>query len=404
MESRMKAVIALLIGILIPLSTAAWSMALTSNTTSTTTNTTSTGNGTGNSYLNISLQLQAYNLLLIVDGAANYTSTLIQNLNASNVTIPASILANYTKAENLRAQAWDYYSAGLYNKSIETSLLALNTYKDVVQSLTAYLSAGPINNQSRYEYAPIIAEAKAELHRAASYFPYAEKVILRAQKDGLNVTEIQSLYEQTKEAYMKVAEDLANGKYSSLEADLRKAEELMDRLQEEIIELNEEIANAEAERIAHAFMRKLQEQMMAMEHLMMQFGNSSEEMSMLNQNLAQLQLMYSQFEKMIQEGEYNMTLQIMAEINKELKSMVEFNKELRKERGKNKGHRGKHWEENNQTSSLQNQTNTTSTESNITTSTTTNTTNTTTNTMPTNDENSDNETHTSTPSNGGHRR
>ena len=397
MESKMRAIMAILIGILIPVSTAAWSMALTSNTTATTTLPTNSS-ATTNTSANVSLQVQAYNLLVIVDGVANYTSTLISNLEASNVTIPASILANYTEAEDLRAQAWSYYSAGFYNKSIETSLLALETYKGVVQSLTAYISSGPTNNT----YAALIAEAKAALHRAASYFPYAEKVIIKAQKDGLNVTAVQSLYEQTKEAYMKLAEDIANGDYTNLEADLKNAEELMDKLQEEIQELNNEIANVEAEKIAHAFMKKLEEQMMATEHLMMQLGNSSEELSMLNKNLAQLQLIYSQFEEMVKNGEYNKALQIMEDANKKLKSVVESNKEVRKEAEKGKGHKGKHWEENNQTSSMQNQTNTTSTSENNMTTSTSNTT-TTTGTMPSNEENTSDNDHNPMPPSGGHK-
>ncbi|WP_457741613.1 hypothetical protein [Thermococcus sp.] len=397
MDSKMRAIIAILIGILIPLSTAAWSMALTSNTTSTATLPTNSSTMTNTSVsVNVSLQIQAYNLLVIVDGVANYTSTLIANLEASNVTIPTSILANYTEAEDLRTQAWSYYSAGFYNKSIETSLLALEAYKGIVQSLTAYISAGPTNNT----YATLIAEAKAALHRGASYFPYAEKVIIKAQKDGLNVTVVQSLYGQTKEAYMKLAEDIANGDYTNLEADLKNSEELMDKLQEEIQELNNAIANVEAEKIARAFMKKLEEQMMATEHLMMQLGNSSEELSMLNKNLAQLQLIYSQLEEMVKNGEYNKALQIMEDANKKLKSVVESNKEVRKEVEKGKGHKGKHWEENNQTAPMQNQTNTTSTsENNMTTSTS----NTTTGTMPGNEENTSENNHNPTPPSGGHK-
>ena len=331
MEPKVKVIIAILIGILIPLSTAAWSVALTSNTTTTTT--AANGTVTSNTSTNVSLQVQAYNLLVIVDGVANYTSTLITSLEESNVTIPASVLANRTEAENLRLQAWDYYTAGFYNQSIETSLLALETYKGVIQSLTAHISTGPTNNT----YATIIAEARAALHRAASYFPYAEKVILKAQKEGIDVTAVQNLYEETKDAYTKVAEDIANGDYASLETDLKNAEELMEELQAAIGELNKEIANAEAERIAHAFMKKLEEQMMATEHLMMQLGNSSEEIKMLSQNLATLQLMYSQFEEMIKNGEYNKALQMMEEANKKLKSVVESNKKLRKEIEKGRG-------------------------------------------------------------------
>ncbi len=394
MESKMRAIMAILIGILMPLSTAAWSMALTSNTTATTTIPTNSSTTT-NTSANASLQVQAYNLLIIVDGVANYTSTLISNLKTSNATIPALIIANYTEAEDLRAQAWSYYSAGFYNKSIETSLLALETYKSVVQSLTAYISSGPTNNT----HAALIAEAKAALHRGANYFPYAEKVIIKAQKDGLKVTAVRSLYEQTKEAYMKLAEDIANGDYTNIEADLKNAEELMDKLQDEIQELNNEIANAEAEKITHAFMKKLEEQMMATEHLMMQLGNSSDELSMLNKNLAQLQLIYSQLEEMVKNGEYNKALQIMEDANKKLKSVVESNKKVRKEVEKGRGHKGKHREENNQTSSLQNQTNTTSTSGN---NMSTNS-NTTTGTMPGNEENTSNNDHNPMPPNGGHK-
>ncbi len=394
MEPKMKALIAIFIGILIPLSTAAWSMAVTSNTTSTTT---TNNTVTTNASVNISLQLQAYNLLVIVDGVANYTSALITALEARNVTMPPSVLANYTEAQDLRFKAWDYYTAGFYNHSIETSLLALKTYKGVIQYLTAYTSLEPPNNT----YAPLIAEAKANLHRAASYFPYAEKVIMKAQEEGLNVTGVQNLYDQTKEAYMKVAEDLANGSYTALESDLKRAKELMGTLQEAIQELNRDITNAEAERITHAFMKKIEEQMMLTEHLMIQLGNSSKELEMLNHNLAMLQLVYSQLEEIIKNGEYTKALQMMEDANKKLKSVVESNRKVRKEM--EKGRKGQHKGQENGESQVQNQSTGTMNWTESYNQTSPMPSENTTPTMPGSEENTSPGDHNTTPSRGGHK-
>ena len=318
MDPRIKAVLAIIIGVLISLTTATWSTATTSNVTvSATTNETITTNN--------SLQVQAYNLLVIVDGVANYTSMLITDLEARNVTIPSPILANYTEAQSLRLTAWDYYTAGFYNKSIETSLNALQAYKILIQSLTEY-TAQPTNDT----YLSLILEAKASLRRATGYFPYAERVIMKASEDGLNVTGVKGLYHETREAYKKLSEDLTNGNYSALQGDLDSAEKLMKELQAAIQHLNKEITNAEAERIAHAFMKKLEEQMMLTEHLLLQLGNSTGNASKLNQNLAMLQLMYSQLEEMIKKGEYTKALQTIGDASKKLKSVVEYNMKIRR--------------------------------------------------------------------------
>ena len=340
MKMNMKTLLVLFIGALIPLSTAAWAASVNATATNTTavSNQTLPVNATPANMTNVtnttntSLQTSAYNLLVILDKVANYSAGLIAELNASNVTISNYTLDLYYQAEATRAQAWELYNAGNYSESINASMNALYLYKEVIEELTDYYEEHKEKKmEEEHDYYETIMDAKEELHRAAEYFPYVEKVIEEAKAEGLNVTYVMELYNETKAAYMVVAQDLAGGNITALKADLEYAEELMDRLEDAVEELQEQIVTAKADEISQAFMEKLQEQMRLMQELMAMLQNSTINATYLQEDLMELQTMYEQFNALVESGQYEEALDMLHDINEELKDVVEEMKEIKEE-------------------------------------------------------------------------
>ncbi|WP_297091244.1 hypothetical protein [Thermococcus sp.] len=359
MKMSMKTLLVLFIGALIPLSTAAWAASVNATATNTTavsnqtlpvnatnvTNTTPVNMTNATNTTNMS-GVQAYNLLVILDKVANYTAGLIAELNASNVTISNYTLDLYYRAEATRAQAWELYNAGNYSESINASMNALYLYKEVIEELTDYYEEHKEKKmEEEHDYYETIMDAKEELHRAAEYFPYVEKVIEEAKAEGLNVTYVMELYNETKAAYMVVAQDLASGNITALKADLEYAEELMDKLEDAVEELQEQIVTAKADEISQAFMEKLQEQMKLMQELMAMLGNSTINATYLQENLMELQTMYEGFNALVESGQYEEALDMLHDINEELKEIMEDTKEIEKEYKEEKEHKEKEHED-----------------------------------------------------------
>ena len=359
MKMSMKTLLVLFIGALIPLSTAAWAASVNATATNTTavsnqtlpvnatnvTNTTPVSMTNATNTTNMS-GVQAYNLLVILDKVANYTAGLIAELNASNVTISNYTLDLYYRAEATRAQAWELYNAGNYSESINASMNALYLYKEVIEELTDYYEEHKEKKmEEEHDYYETIMDAKEELHRAAEYFPYVEKVIEEAKAEGLNVTYVMELYNETKAAYMVVAQDLAGGNITALKADLEYAEELKDKLEDAVEELQEQIVTAKADEISQAFMEKLQEQMKLMQELMAMLQNSTINATYLQENLMELQTMYEQFNALVESGQYEEALDMLHDINEELKEIMEDTKEIEKEYKEEKEHKEKEHED-----------------------------------------------------------
>ena len=253
-------------------------------------------------------------------------------LNASNVTISNYTLDLYSQAEAARAQAWELYNAGNYSESINASMNALYLYKEVIEELTDYYEEHKEKKMEEgHEYYETIMDAKEELQRASEYFPYVEKVIAEAKAEGLNVTYVMELYNETKAAYMVVAQDLASGNVTALKADLEYAEELMDKLEDAVEKLQEQIVSAKADEISQAFMEKLQEQMKLMQELMAMIQNSTINATYLQESLMELQTMYEQFNALVESGQYEEALDMLHDINEELKEIIEDTKEIEKE-------------------------------------------------------------------------
>ncbi|WP_148882345.1 hypothetical protein [Thermococcus aciditolerans] len=352
MKMSMKTLLVLFIGALIPLSTAAWAASVNATTTNTTAvsnqtlpvNATNVTNTTPVNITNVTNTtntsgVQAYNLLVILDKVSDYTAGLMAELNANNVTISNHTLDLYSQAEATRAQAWELYNAGNYSESINASMNALYLYKEVIEELTDYYEEHKEKKmEEEHEYYETIMDAKEELHRAAEYFPYVEKVIAEAKAEGLNVTYVMELYNETKAAYMVVAQDLASGNVTVLKADLEYAEELMDKLEDAVENLSEGIVDAKADEISQAFMEKLQEQMKLMEKLVAMLGNSTINATYLQENLVELQTMYEGFNALVESGQYEEALDMLHDINEELKEIIEDTKEIEKEYKEEKEH------------------------------------------------------------------
>ncbi|WP_193432408.1 hypothetical protein [Thermococcus sp. 5-4] len=337
MKMSMKTLLVIFIGALLPLSTAAWAASVNGTATNTTVvdnQTIPASNATPVDVTNITNEtnisaIQAYNLLVIVDKVANYTACLIAELNESNVTISNYTLDLYSRAEEMRARAWELYNAGNYSDSINASMEALCLYREVIEDIIDHYGEHEEKKmEEEHEYYETIMEAREELHRAEEYFPYVEKVIAEAKAEGLNVTSVMELYNETKAAYMVVAQDLDSGNVTSLRSDLEYAEELMDKLEDAVEELSERIVFARAEEISRTFMEKLQRQMELMEKLITPFENMTMNATGIEEEFLEFQTMYEQFNLLVESAQYDEALEMIQVLNEELFEMMEITMEL----------------------------------------------------------------------------
>lgn len=324
-----KMLFALLVSTLLPMGAISWALAANGTAANETVITlnlasnTSNVNSTNATISNETLEEVAYNLLLILDRLANYTAGLLEQGNLTNSTLEL-----YHKAEGLRTEAWHAYNIGNFTISIEKAIHAMGVYKEVIEKLTEK----PYEEKDyEHEYYELMIEAKEEVERMSEYFIYAKKLIEEAQKAGIDVSDIILLYNQTKEMYLKVEQDLLSGNFTALEKDLENARELKDKLDSSLEELSEEIIKEEADEIVKAFMEKLEEQMELIQELIAIAQKVGVNQTYLNQSMEMLQLITANVSMLVQSGQYEKALELMEELNHKLEEIVESMEEAKEE-------------------------------------------------------------------------
>lgn len=249
------------------------------NATNTSTNV--TVNATG-------LQKAAENLLRIVDRLANYTSSLMANAtNVTNETLEA-----FNNAEELREEAWALYNNGSYKEALHKAIEAMRAYKAVIRAIRTGEEPEMPSNETI---------AKVEALRMNGYFRHVELLIRVAKMRGANVTEIEELLNQTREAYKKVVIDAMNGNSTALKEDLKTARELKRQLDEAIRELGKEFLKIRGRGIVMAFEKTLEMQIRALQRLQNVPGVNASVIQNITQQLMGLR---QNVTELVREGKY----------------------------------------------------------------------------------------------------
>ncbi|ASJ01145.1 hypothetical protein [Thermococcus gorgonarius] len=253
------------------------------------------------------LQKAAENLLKIVDRLANYTSGLIANVsNLTNET-----MEQFNRAEELRKEAWSLYNSGDYKGALETAIKAMRSYKIVIKEETSVET-----NETERKGPSNETIAKVEALRMNGYFRHAELIINAAKMRGINVTEVEELYNETREAYRKVVEDAMSGNSTALTEDLEKARELKKQLDEALRELGKEFLKVKGNSIASAFTFRVEMEIRALERLRNVQGINATLVEELRQQLVQLRENVTQ---LVREGKYLEAVKIIKEATPRLK-------------------------------------------------------------------------------------
>ncbi|WP_157255234.1 hypothetical protein [Palaeococcus ferrophilus] len=277
---------------------------------------------------NVTLQERAYNMLIILERVANYTTILIDNSG----TVDNETLSLYAQAENLRGSAWAAYNAGNYSEAITAAMSAMETYELVIERMTPSSGMQQMNPSANMN-SQALYWASIELQRAKEYLAYAAEIIDEASGLGIDTSQASELYDQTVEAYTRVEVDIKNGDVSNLRNDMRVAENLRMRLEMAVEGLVRGILSANAGDIAETFTKKLEvelnrtaELMTLMESVM---GNSSADdprasmmLRMIEMRKAELQNMLAMVQRLIDSGRYEMALRMVKEINLELEEAI----------------------------------------------------------------------------------
>ncbi|WP_461865718.1 hypothetical protein [Thermococcus sp.] len=285
----------LLVGSLIPLSMA------TENTTS------SNPLQFDNSTREMTIAGQLINQLQRLSKFAEKRIEPIKNKLPEN----SSILANYQKAEDYKAKAVNEYESGDYYNSILDSLTAMHFYKAALIQL----------KEGRKK----IENIKTETARIMEYFRMVGKTIRIAQKQGIDVSNLTLLYNETRNAYKLVLDDLKAKKFEKAREDLNVAREKKAKLDSELKRIRQELAYKNADKIVKEFLVR-GEKGMEIAQKTIKIGNErGYNTTELQKRLDAFKSVYEEVKSLADEGKWQEALSIM---NENRRTVVGFHKTI----------------------------------------------------------------------------
>ncbi|WP_237266258.1 hypothetical protein [Thermococcus cleftensis] len=223
----------------------------------------------------------------------------------------STILTNYQLAEEYKGKAVNEYEAGDYYGSILDSLTAMHHYK-------AALSALEGAEERAHNWRERI---RLEVERTNEYFRFVEKTIRLAENQGIDVSNLTELYNETRDAYKTVLDDLKAGDYEKAKADYEAAKEKKDLLDEELRKVREELAYANADKIVRDFLIKGEKGMEIAQKAIEVGEENGYNVTELRERLDAFTALYDQVKTLADEGRWEEALRVM-EGNRE--TIIEF--------------------------------------------------------------------------------
>ncbi|WP_234394360.1 hypothetical protein [Thermococcus piezophilus] len=224
----------------------------------------------------------------------------------------SSILANYETAEEYKDRDISEYEAGDYSNSIMDSLMAMHYYKLALSRLQ--------------EAADRVQDFRERIRietEMMEYFQMVEKTIRFAQNQGVDVRNLTQLYNETKEAYKLVLDDLKAGDIERAKADYEVALEKKALLNEELGKVREELAYANADKIVQEFLIKGEKGIEIAQQAIEKAQKNGYDTTELQERLNVFLAVYDEVKALTDEGRWEEALKVMDE-NKE--TIREFQK------------------------------------------------------------------------------
>jgi tetratricopeptide (TPR) repeat protein len=215
----------------------------------------------------------------------------------------SSILKNYGLAEEFKDKAITKYQDGDYYNSILDSLTAMHYYRLALTGL----------KEGKERVQDVKEHIRMAVERLREYFGFVDKTIRIAENQGIDVSNLTRLYNETKGAYETVLEDLKAGNYEKARTDFKAAQEKKALLDEELKKVREELAYANADKIVKEFLER-GEKGIEIAQKVIQLGqergyNTTE----LQERLDAFTAVYDQVKGLADEGQWEEALSVMQE-------------------------------------------------------------------------------------------
>ncbi|NPA47698.1 MAG: hypothetical protein GXO14_03505 [Thermococci archaeon] len=223
---------------------------------SVTVNTTGTGTGNESVCTSNGTKMLAEGLLIVVERLSNVTARLINGTNFNSSVAPSNrTMLYYSTAKKYQTAAVKEYNMGEYCLSIRDSFKAMHYYRLAIMSLKLRVPARPA----------IYYEAKGELRMMASYSVHVRHLIGWLSLNGVNVTNVSRLYNETLAAYRKVAQDLRDNNMTALRKDLTIAHEKRTQLDAALRRAMGDVIRHQAKLIVNRFLNWTRMEIQALE-------------------------------------------------------------------------------------------------------------------------------------------
>lgn len=215
----------------------------------------------------------------------------------------STIIQNYNLAEEFKEKALSEYEEGDYYNAILDSLTAMHHYKLALKGL----------KEGKERMEEVRSRIKAEVERLQRYFGLVEKTIKAAENQGIDVSTLQALYEETKAAYEKVLEDLKEGDVEKAREDLEIAKEKKTVLDEELKRIREQLAHANADKIVSQFLEKGGRAIEIVQNLTQMGEERGYNVTELQERLDAFVALYTQVEELASEEKWDEALDLIEE-------------------------------------------------------------------------------------------
>ncbi|AIF69040.1 hypothetical protein PAP_03100 [Palaeococcus pacificus DY20341] len=240
----------------------------------------------------------------------------------------STILENYETAEAYKEKAIQEYEAEDYYNSILDSLTSMHYYKIVLTQL----------KEGKERIDELRDRLPEEIKRMQEYFGVVERTIRIAENQGIDVSNLTLLYNETKDAYKQVLDDLKAKDFEKAKEDLEIAKEKKAALDEELMKVREELAYMNADKIVKDFLIKTEKGITFAERVIEEAKNRGIDTSEAEAKLEEIKVVYEEVKGLAAEEKWEDALDVIKEnrgkIERFFKTLDQIHEKIAEERMK----------------------------------------------------------------------
>lgn len=215
----------------------------------------------------------------------------------------STILIHYEKAEEFKEKALEEFNNGDCYNSILDALTAMHHYKIVLRGL----KEGKEKVEKAREW------IRAEIERTIQYFKFVGKTIHMAEKEGIDVSNLTMLYNETRQAYKVVLEDIKAKDFEKAREDLQIAKEKKARLDEELRKVRKELAYANADKIVKEFLIRTEKGITFAERAIQEAKEKGIDTSEAEAKLEEIKAIYDEVKNLAEQEKWEDALTVILE-------------------------------------------------------------------------------------------